>query len=225
MSSNFSHYPSKPQSPTCKQGYVILCNAHDASSSFLDAFGSVRKSRKARGTPTDEEQDLLRAMLVFASAGLDSLIKQLIADALPSVLDQDGPATQRFRTYIEKRLNNAGTPDYKLIAEVMAHAHPRDHLVQQYVADLTSGSMQSRDAVFRSAAAFDIPSARLSKDPKQLQATFSVRNQIVHEMDVDFDRPNRNRCPRTRADMIAHTNRVFAVAKVFLSGVSAKAVA
>jgi hypothetical protein len=39
-----------------------------------------------RGMSTDEEQDLLRAMLVTAAPGLDAMTKQLIRDALPKVV-------------------------------------------------------------------------------------------------------------------------------------------
>jgi hypothetical protein len=34
-----------------------------ASAAFLQQFEDIRKYRQAKGTPTDAEQDLLRAML------------------------------------------------------------------------------------------------------------------------------------------------------------------
>jgi hypothetical protein len=86
---SLSEVGPKPSNKQCENAYLILCNAHDASSSFLEIFNNVRTTRKAKGTPTDEEQDLLRAMLTFAGAGLDSMVKQLIVDALPSVVRRD----------------------------------------------------------------------------------------------------------------------------------------
>jgi NADH dehydrogenase FAD-containing subunit len=67
-------------------------------------------TREAKGTPTDEKQDLLRAMLIFATAGLDSMVKQLITDALPSVIEIDLGATAMFKKYVERRLEKQRPP-------------------------------------------------------------------------------------------------------------------
>lgn len=67
-----------------RKPYLILKYSHESADSFLEAFEVVRKERGAsRGATTDEEQDLLRMMIVIAAAGLDSLLKQLIRDCLP----------------------------------------------------------------------------------------------------------------------------------------------
>ena len=61
---------------------LIWEKARDAASSFLAAFTQSRRARGSpRGTSTDAEQDMLRAALVFAGAGLDAVVKQLLADA------------------------------------------------------------------------------------------------------------------------------------------------
>jgi hypothetical protein len=69
-----------------KKASVIICNTYETACSFLDAFETIRKNRSARGGSTDEEQDLLRAMLIFSTSGLDSMFKQLIKDVLPEVI-------------------------------------------------------------------------------------------------------------------------------------------
>ena len=71
--SRFQHYPNRPATEATQNAFTILCSTHNAASSFLDIFEATRRTRKAKGTPTDEEQNLLRAMLVFAGAGLDSM--------------------------------------------------------------------------------------------------------------------------------------------------------
>ena len=106
MPSKFSHYPQKVRTDLLKNAYIILCNAHDASSSFIDIFEKTRKARKARGTSTDEEQDLLRAMLIFASSGLDAMIKQITRDTLRKVIQIDKGSQAMFKTHIERRLKN-----------------------------------------------------------------------------------------------------------------------
>lgn len=222
MTPSFQHYPSRPNATSCEPSYVILCNAHDASSSFLEIFGSTRANRGARGAPTDEEQDLLRAMLSFASAGLDSMVKQLVVDALPSVIDRSTGAAESFGSFVEKRLYKGEEIDHRLIAEVLCDARPRDRLVKVLVSDLTSGSLQSTEAVFRAGSFFDIPSKDICSKPNELTKVFRARNEMVHEMDVDFNQSNRNRRPRRKEAMIENTNLVFSAANAFLRGVDNK---
>jgi len=222
MSSQFANFPAAPRNPQCQKAFVILCNAHDTASSLLDIFVTVRQNRGAMGTPTDEEQDLLRACLMFASAGLDSMAKQLICNALPAVVEADEAASKMFLSFIEKHLRTGDNLNYKVLASVVVDESPRERLLQLYVDDLIAGSLQSVDALFKAGAAFDVKSSSITTTPEDLRATFLVRNQIVHEMDVDFDRPNRNRTPRAKQVMIDHTNRIFSVAAAFLISVDAK---
>ena len=74
----------------------------------------------------------------------------------------------------------------------------------------------SFDQVLRVASYFDIPSTALATDPKLLDRIFGARNEIVHEMDVDFAQTNRNRRPRRKAVMIDHTTEVLRLANAFL---------
>lgn len=220
MPSLFAHYPARPTSRDCERAFLVLCNAHDASSSFLDIFNLTRRTRNARGTPTDEEQDLLRAMLAFASAGLDSMIKQLIKDALPAVIKNHEGAAESFRGFVEKRLARGDEPDHKFLADVLCDAKPRTRLIRALTDELVSGSLQSTDAVLRTGSFFDIPSSRICSDPRALTNAFRARNQMIHEMDVDFAQPNRNRRPRRRQAMVDDTNLIFLVARNFLNQVS-----
>lgn len=222
MTTKFAHYPQKPNHERISNAYVILCNTHDASSSFLDIFETTRKRRNAKGASTDEEQDLLRAMLSFATSGLDSMIKQLIRDTLHFVIDKDEGATQRFRTYIEKKLMTGDQTNSKLLAKVLADHHPRNSLIQELVTDLTSTSLQSKDELLKVASYFNIPSPELTTDFDFLSTIFEARNQIVHEMDIDFNQTNRKRRSRTRADMLEYTNEILRIAKIFLQKVDTK---
>lgn len=216
MATLFQNYPVKPKGSECDASYTILRNSHDASSSFLDIFEKTRKARKAKGAPTDEEQDLLRAMLAFACAGLDAMIKQLIRDTLPLIINQSKGAGEKFRNFIEKRLYKGEEIDHKLIAEVLCDVAPRDRLITVLINELTSNSLQSADAVFRAGSFFNIPSAEIFKDASKLKTVFEARNEIIHEMDVDFNQSNRNRRPRSKKSMIDNTNLIFCVSNNFL---------
>lgn len=99
---------------------------------------------------------------------------------------------------------------------MLASRDPRDVLVRTLVTDLTSQSLQSKDQVLRVASYFDIPSAALATDLRLLDRIFRARNEIVHEMDVDFAQTNRNRRPRRKAVMIDHTTELLRLADAFL---------
>ena len=103
--------PISPSSRILNNSYTILGGAFDASSSFLILFEETRRNSDAGSVPGDKEQDLLRAMLVFACAGLDSMLKQLVRDALGKVIDVREGADLQFKRYTEKRLSRQGTLD------------------------------------------------------------------------------------------------------------------
>jgi len=217
-----AHYPGKPNSPSLQTAYLIICNAHKAASSFLKQFEDIRRLRLAKGTPTDGEQDLLRAMLSFACAGLDAMVKQLVRDALAMVIARDEGATAMFVQRTRKTIYRDGVLNAELLTQAIVHGSPRDVLVDDLKRELTANSLQSVDELLRVAAYFNIPSRDIVKEPRDLKAVFDARNQIAHEMDIDFDQPNRHRYPRARDDMIAHTNRVLLLAKTFLEMVENK---
>lgn len=222
MTSQFDHYPQKPKHTEVNKAFTILCNTHNASSSFLDIFDTVRKTRRTRGASTDEEQDLLRAMLIFSASGIDSMIKQLIRDALPSIINKERGAKEVFKSYIEKKIIKSNQIDSKLLAAALIEREPRTFLIQELVLDLISNSLQSKDELLKAASFFDIPSLEFTSDFNLLKNIFNARNQIAHEMDIDFDQPTRNRRSRRRADMVKYTNEVFRIAEVFLKKVDSK---
>ena len=81
MASLFSHMPEEPRNQHCQLAYTILCKAHDASSSFLDTFNTVGENE----TPAVLQQTRSKTYFGLcwsSSAGLDSLVKQLVKDAL-----------------------------------------------------------------------------------------------------------------------------------------------
>ena len=222
MSTLFKFYPPEPKNVLCENAHFILSNAHDAASSFLDTFIRIRETRKAKGTPTDEEQDLLRAMLLFATAGLDSMVKQLVTDALPNVIEKDVGATEMFKQFVERRLEKNDRLDRRFLADIIADPNPRKRMLDQLVWELTSKSLQSTEQLLKTAAFFNIASDAISDNPKSLSTIFTARNQITHEMDVDFEQSNRSRRPRAKATITAFTNEIFKVAASFLAEVDRK---
>ena len=78
--------PAEPKCDAAEKAHLILVHACEAAAALLKAFDTSRNERRATGgNTTNEEQDLLRAMLVFAGAGLDAAVKRLIQDSVISV--------------------------------------------------------------------------------------------------------------------------------------------
>ena len=72
------------------RAFDIVKYGHNSSAALLKAFYDVKNNRGAsRGAATDEEQDILRAMIVTAGACIDSTLKQLFRDALHELAQYD----------------------------------------------------------------------------------------------------------------------------------------
>lgn len=213
--------PSKPGSETCQNAWRVLDYTHTTTQGFLTLFAS-QQARKRQGSPSSGEHDLLRAMLVFASAGMDSMVKHLVQDALPTVVKNDRGAHENLREFVEDKLESRERPNYGLLARALVSPNPVEVMIALLVDDLKSNSLQSAEQLLRVGSFFDVKSDDITGDIPRLKEIFRIRNEIVHEMDIDFSRPNRNRRSRTRDRMIAATNYLLEVAAAFLRAVDTK---
>jgi 2-polyprenyl-6-methoxyphenol hydroxylase-like FAD-dependent oxidoreductase len=213
-------FPQPPpvQSAICQTAHDVLGQAAHACQSFHNLFNASRTGA-GRGTTTDAEQDTLRAMLVFACAGLHSALKQLVRDALPSVIDRDPGAHTNFTKSVERKL-----PDIErsrdLLASVLTAYNPRQHLLARLMDDLQADSLQSVGQLSKIAAAFNIKSSELG-DMRILKEAFEARNQIIHEMDINFS-ATRSRRQRKKQDMERLTETVLTFASSLLLKVDGK---
>lgn len=199
----------------CEKSALILRHAHDSSSALLKAYSLAREVRGSRrGMTTDQEQDLLRAMLVMATAGLDAMIKQLIRDALPQLLRISDQALNTFEKFIARRLVEDPSSSEKMsankfLARVLSRPSPQEQLIEEYIQDLTKGSLQSSEALFQVAAALGVDPPQAGIDPNALGPIFHIRNRIVHELDIDLSANRRNRHVRSQTTMIRDTNQLI----------------
>lgn len=227
MATRLRPIPKEPKLDTVYLAFLILMHTHNTAKSFLDIFEKIRK--KARGASTHEQQDLLRAMLLFASAGLDSMIKQLVRDVLPIIIRQgDVGVLNQFEKFAVSDLKiksidaTLGNLDVKTLASLIVADSPKEALIKRLVDFLTSDSLQSPNQLYRVASYFGITNRELWDDDKSLREVFCIRNKISHEMDIDFKQPRRNRCPRRKKEMINNVNILLEVSNRFLSIVESK---
>jgi hypothetical protein len=210
-----ANLPAAPKQPETKQAFLILQSAHASASSFLEAYDKAEES----DLDADVRQDLLRAMLMFASAGLDSLSKQLVRDGLPQVIKLREGARENLREFIERRLLREGRSAARFLAVALSSDEPRSELIGELVYELTGGSLQSSDELSRLAAYFDIPTSELIKDQKLLAEIFAARNQIAHELDVDFDQSDGHRRRRERDLLVDYANELLRIGGELIAAV------
>jgi hypothetical protein len=210
--------------PTAK-ARLILTHAHESADAFLDAFAGVRRLRGARsGTSTDEEQDLLRAMLVMAAAGLDSMAKQLIRDSLPDLIQCDPNVREGLETFVARQLRGdseggAAASGNRFLARMLVSESQRDQLIEEYILHLTGTSLQSADELMRTATALGLEPGGVGIEKAKLKPIFDVRNKIIHELDINFDHPNRNRESRSQPRLTEYTNNLLEVGEKILDAV------
>jgi hypothetical protein len=214
--------PKKPRNDCLLDAHSILTRAIDSAQSFFEAFGAVRDNRGAKGTPTDHEQDLLRASLLFAAAGLDAVVKQLVRDALSIVISADKGAQQQFADYVQGRMARTVPLDIKYITQALLSRNPREYFESELVRELTGNSLQSKDQLLRVAAYFAIRADEISSDLPKLKVVFDARNQIAHEMDVLLGQVNRSRRSRAYDIMHDYTSFILATACAFYQRVEVK---
>lgn len=206
----------------------IIRYSHDSVRSFLKSFDTVRTARSAGpGTTTDEEQDLLRAMLVLAAAGLDSTLKQLIRDSLPSLVASDESVEEGLGNFVEGQLRfdperADQKSSHRFLARILVSGSAKEQIIQEYVDHLAGGSLQSPEEVMKAVFALGLDPTEIGIEPNELRPIFRVRNRIIHELDIDFSTPNRNRRPRARQDMVDSSNKLLKISEDIVLGVARK---
>jgi len=215
-------------SELCRQAALTLKHAHDSASSMLKAFDLVRAERGSPvGMTTDEEQDLLRAMLVMAAAGLDAMVKQLIRDSLPKLVEIDSDVRKGLEKFVERRIRNGGEDTDVLggrtfLARVLAAPEQQRQVIEEYIKELTGGSLQSPNDIMRTASALGVPKKSLGIDLQKLKRIFDIRNKIIHELDIDLKGERRKRNIRRRADMMDYANALLKTAENMRDAVDTK---
>ena len=113
----------------------FLAGAYDSVDGLLETLETLRGIRKdlqcdIRGRMPENEADLLRAAVVFAGAGLDATLKELIRDTLPLLLECNDQARDKFEEFAADRLRTGDTVDAKVLARYLTSSDPRNRLIE-----------------------------------------------------------------------------------------------
>ena len=214
----------------CEKAALILEHSHSSARAILSAFDLVRSARAPAkggsvvGTTTDDEQDLLRAMLVMSAAGLDAMTKQLVRDTMPYIVHDNEIARSALESFIGRRLAR----DFESLQEgrrarnipaMLASYDLQEQTTNQYVRSLTEGSLQSADELRKIAAAFGLTDQTLKTDLSKLKKIFEIRNEIIHELDINLSAKRRNRNTRSKSAMVRDANLLLAAGEDLLVAV------
>jgi hypothetical protein len=184
-----------------------------------------KTGRDPRGRLPHNQEDMLRVAIAFTGAGLDATLKQLVRDALPTLLDKSGDAHEQFRDFVEKHLGDASANvSAKKLSGYLARGDIRGALIDRYVADLTGDSLQSSGQLFKTAKSLGLADAQLRKNKDRLDQFFTARNQIIHELDLQHTakqgdssrRPRRLSITRDDCSLVFETGQQFINAVVDL---------
>jgi hypothetical protein len=215
---------NRGRSRPCEKAAVILERAHSSSEALLHAFEEAWIARgRPRGVTPDDEQDLLRAMLVMAAAGLDSTVKQLIRDALPALVERNPSVRDGLEKFASRNIR--GDPEgpepslvgARFLGRVLAAKSPQAQVIEEYIRDLTGTSLQSAEELAKAASALGLSKAKI--DVARFKEIFGIRNKIIHELDINLDGDRRKRNERRREKMMEDTNALLEVGEKVLAEV------
>ena len=118
-----------------QQAQRFLALAHGSAQEALTATDTLRAARRAKtgraasGKTSAQDQDLLRAMLVFACAGLDASMKTLIRDALPTLTDHHAEVSSRLKDFTVQFLSSGSGVSTKSLAMILNHSLHSDRSI------------------------------------------------------------------------------------------------
>ncbi|WP_026838502.1 hypothetical protein [Gillisia sp. JM1] len=207
----------KPKSKELEKSHLIINECALTLNSLLSIHHEIEN--------VEEKEDLLRAMFVFATGGLDSLIKQAIKDSLSNLIEVNEGANNMFESFVEKEIQDKKSDDLridsKLMAKLLTSANPREELKKRLEYHLTSNSLQSKDQILKVASFFDVPSNSIVTDFIGLQSIFLERNKIIHEMDINFD-GDRSRNKREIEQIVNFVNTLLELGEKFIKEVDSR---
>ncbi|OGE90617.1 MAG: hypothetical protein A3E29_02375 [Candidatus Doudnabacteria bacterium RIFCSPHIGHO2_12_FULL_48_16] len=192
--------------------YNIFLKTVESVNNLSLLYETTRAGEK--GPASHSQQDLYRAMLIFACAGLDVFFKKLIQTKLSKLINHSDTASQEvFKNWIANRLKK---PEELLntVALALTDINPRETFIKQYIENMTGNSLQSYQQLYIVCNASGLQTKKILKE-KALDEAFSVRNKIIHEMDINSsENPSktkgyRTRNTRTRHDMEKHTRVIL----------------
>jgi hypothetical protein len=165
-------------------------------------------------------------MLIFACAGLDIFVKQLIRTKLFKLIEADKKVEAKFKEHVRRGINKDDKAVLNTVALALIDRNPRDIFLADYVESMTGESLQSVEELCKVSEASGLDTKTIFDGTKRnlLKDAFTVRNQIIHEMDITVSvesaktSGHRTRRQRRADIMEKHTEAILDLAhELFLA--------
>lgn len=217
----------------------FLDAAVQSATSTLAAFDLVRGQRRKpdgklpKGRLTDGEEDQLRAVVIFAGAGLDAVLKQLLRDMIFVMTHADASANDKLNAFTVRYLSEGelGVNPKRLARLLLTPglSLPRESIIEEYIRELTGDSLQSVSQVQNTCGALALNDPSLRKRIKQgskLDQMFRARNEMIHELDLVRDKQptpgNRAKRVRRIEESIGWATEALSVAQEIVNSAANK---
>lgn len=181
--------PPGMRAPSVRQSRRLLDGSYRSVDDILVAAQELETLRRTgngstKGRRAQREVDLLRAALVFSSAGIDASMARLVNDAGRVLIRASGTgAHTQYREFLKQAIPaksvDSGLRDVLLDMEV------EETILTYYLSQKTKASFQgSGDLKKRVVTVLGLPTSTLSQSVvHDLDKFFTARNEIVHQMD------------------------------------------
>ena len=131
------------------------------------------------------------------------------------VARSDAKVVDEFQKFASRRLRSPAAEDdtlsgSKLLVAALTSESPRETVLEAYVQELSGPSLQSASELLKVTAALGIQG--MLSTYGRLGDAFRARNQIIHELDINFQHPTRNRQTRALAEMVQLSDEILRVA-------------
>src|SRR3989344_9246209 len=117
--------PGEKESSIFYDEYNILSKTAESVNNFSALYKAGRSGAKG-GPSTHEQQDLYRAMLVFACAGLDVFVKQLVKNKLSQLVEVDTKVQDKFKNYVKDGIKKDEKEILNTVALALIDQTPRN---------------------------------------------------------------------------------------------------
>jgi len=164
-----------------------LASAYDSVVSLIEeTYPALRAQRTgSRGRLTHAEQDIFRAAVVFAGAGVDTVFKEAMRGCIAIQIERSDGAREKYLDFVTRSIQDGPGVGARQIAALLIHSDPGQALKDAYVERLTGSSLQSVTQMTNAMSSLGLQDEpALFKEARSLSDLFRVRNQIAHELDM-----------------------------------------
>ncbi|WP_146770988.1 hypothetical protein [Prauserella muralis] len=166
-----------------------------SSAHIINRVEKISTGKTLTGLFTHAAQSSLRSALLFAGAGLDRTLKQLVDDTIVYLVEFEVKSRETFHGFAEEHISSsdAGGIDARSLVRILLGEgqSPKGIVLNRWSQHLRSSSAQSVERVEEIAVALGVTDRHIrsrikpgKSESAMLKRAFVARNEIAHELDI-----------------------------------------